>query len=58
MKFVVTMDSNIADMFLASGYILIAQSDDTYTFLNNDKLCINFSNIDKTKFFYTNILCV
>jgi hypothetical protein len=45
----------VSDMLIAHGFMLLSQIGDTYTFKNEqDKL--NFSNIEKGKIYYSNIL--
>lgn len=58
MKFIVTMDDRTADNLRSSGYVLLYENDGTYTFLNDLNLRVQFSDLEKTKFFYTNMLCV
>lgn len=52
-KFIVVNDKSAANKLIASGFILLSQIGDTYTFMNNQK---NFSFADIGKVRYTNIL--
>lgn len=55
-KFVIVQDSETAAKLLSSGFQLVSQINGTYTFINKVPQRFNFSEIDKTKIVYTNIL--
>ena len=57
-NFIMTVDKSTADRFLAAGFKLVSHNGDSYTFLNSTPKNFNFEQFDKTKFAYTNILCV
>ena len=54
-KFIVVNDRASANKLIAAGFIVVSQIGDTYTFINNQKN-FNFTDIDKNKLHYTNIL--
>lgn len=56
-KFITTTDQETADMLLSFGFCLVAQSGNSYTFLNQS-YNFNADSINKTKMVYTNILNV
>lgn len=58
-KFIYTMDASIADRLKEQGFILLADNNGSYIFMNNGKLKFD-SEEDKnilTKIAYTNVLC-
>ena len=54
-KFIVVNDRASANKLIAAGFVVVSQIGDTYTFMNNQKN-FNFTDIDKNKLHYTNIL--
>lgn len=57
-NFIITVDEAVADKFVAAGFQLVSQNGDSYVFLNNPPKNFRFEQVDKTKFAYTNILCI
>ena len=55
-KFIIVQDETIAKKLIASGFQLISQLNNTYTFMNQVPQNFNFSDIDGKKLAYTNIL--
>lgn len=57
-KFILTKDENTANQFLASGFQLVSKTSDLWIFMNSMPQHFNFEEIDKSKFCYSNILCL
>ena len=57
-KFIIVQDDEIAKKLSLSGFRLISQINDTYTFMNQVPHHFNFDEIDKSKLAYTNILSI
>ena len=57
-KFILTKDENTANQFLASGFQLVNKTSDLWIFMNSAPQHFNFDEIDKSKFCYSNILCL
>lgn len=55
-KFIIVQDSEVANRLIASNFQLVSQINNTYTFMNQVPQNFNFSEIDKSKLAYTNIL--
>lgn len=55
-KFIIVQDEATANKLVASGFQLISKVNNTYTFMNQVPQHFNFSEIDKSKLAYTNIL--
>lgn len=55
-KFVKTTDKAIADKMKKSGYVLVNEVNNIFTFVNSGTL--TFSDDEKKKVIYSNILCV
>ena len=55
-KFIIVQDSETANKLLSSGFQLVSQLNNTYTFMNKVPQNFNFSEIDTKKLAYTNIL--
>lgn len=55
-KFIMTTDQTTAQSFIASGFKLISQIGNTYTFLNQPPKHFSFGAIDKSKYCFSNIL--
>lgn len=53
-KFIITTNDTSADLLLKTGFKLISQSGDQWTFLNDGKML--FNNLDDIT--YTNKLCI
>ena len=54
-KFIVTRDSEVAKQ-LAAAFKQINNFNGTWVFLNEVSASFNFEQLDKTKFYYTNVL--
>lgn len=54
-NFIVTTDKETADKLIKNGVILIGNSGQVYTFINNAQI---FSNDIVQKITYTNVLCM
>ena len=57
-KFIVVQSESVANQLIANGFILLSNICGTYTFMNEEKENFNFSNIDVTKLYFTNKLCL
>lgn len=57
-KFIIVQDEATANKLLSSGFQLVSRLNDTYTFMNQVPQHFNFSEIDKSKLAYTNILSI
>jgi hypothetical protein len=55
-KFIVVQDVDTANQLIASGFNLISNVGNTYTFINVIPKHFNFENIDVKKLVYTNTL--
>ena len=55
-KFIIVQDEATANKLIASGFQLVSKVNNTYTFMNQVPQHFNFSEIDKSKLAYTNIL--
>ena len=55
-KFIVVQDVNTANKLLSAGFQLVAQMNNTYTFMNVIPKHFKFENIDIKKLAYTNML--
>ena len=55
-KFIIVQDETIAKKLIASGFQLVTQLNNTYTFMNETPEKFNFASIDNTKLHFTNIL--
>lgn len=55
-KFIITMDKDTANKFIETGFKLISQNGNSYTFLNQPPKIFNFEQLDRNKFTYTNVL--
>lgn len=55
-KFIIVQDETIAKKLIASGFQLVTQLNNTYTFMNQAPQNFNFSEVDKSKLAYSNIL--
>ena len=55
-KFIVTQDESVSNVLLAHGFRLVSHIGNTYTFVNETPEKFNFSSIDTTKLYFTNIL--
>ena len=55
-KFIKTTDKKTADKLAFAGFQLVSQSGNTYTFLNQLPQNFSFSETDKGKVAYTNLL--
>lgn len=57
-KFIVVQSESMANQLIAHGFHLISNVCGTYTFVNEQKNNFNFSNIDKTKIYFTNKISI
>lgn len=55
-KFIKTTDEKTADQLVAAGFKLVAHIGSIYTFLNENPVGFNFSEIDKKMIVYDNKL--
>lgn len=57
-KFIIVQDEATANKLLASGFQIVSHLNNTYTFMNQVPQNFSFSEIDKSKLAYTNILSI
>lgn len=57
-KFIVVQSESVANQMIAHGFILLSNVCGTYTFINDNKNGFNFSNIDASKFHFTDKLYI
>lgn len=57
-KFIIVQDSETANKLLLSGFQLVSQLNNTYTFMNKVPQNFNFSEVDKLKIAYSDILSI
>lgn len=57
-NFIITKDEQTSELLLASGFQLVSNVNNTYTFLNEIPNNFNFANFDKSKIAYTSILAI
>lgn len=57
-KFIIVQDEATALKLIASGFRLVSQLNNTYTFMNQVPQNFTFDEIDKSKLSYTNILSI
>lgn len=55
-KFIIVQDDSTAHKLMANGFQLVSKLNNTYTFMNQVPQNFNFSEVDKSKLAYTNIL--
>ena len=55
-NFIITHDKKTAENMILSGFQVVSHVGDTYTFLNQPPTNCNFSEVDKSKVAYTNLL--
>lgn len=55
-NFINTTDKETADKLISSGFQLVSQSGNVYTFLNQPPMNFTFDEVDQTKMAYTNML--
>ena len=55
-KFIIVQDEATALKLISSGFRLVSQLNNTYTFMNQVPQNFSFDEIDKSKLAYTNIL--
>ena len=55
-KFIIVQDEETAKKLIASGFRLVFQLNNTYTFMNQVPQNFTFDEIDKSKLAYTSIL--
>lgn len=57
-KFIITKDEKTANQFIAFGLQLVSKTSDLWIFMNSIPQHFNFEEVDKSKFCYSNILCL
>lgn len=57
-NFIIVQSKPVADQLIVHGFKLLSESCGTYTFINEKKENFNFSNIDSTKFYFTDKLFI
>ena len=57
-KFIITKDESTANKLLSCGFKLVSNMTGTWTFINIAPTNFNFAEIDKSKYSYSDILCV
>jgi hypothetical protein len=55
-KFIKTTDKETAEHLISAGFQLVSQSGNAYTFLNQLPRNFSFTDADKVKVAYTNLL--
>ena len=55
-NFITTSDKKTVDKLISSGFQLVSQSDNMYTFINHPPVNFTFDEVDKKKIVYTNTL--
>ena len=55
-KFIIVQDEATALKLIASGFRLVSQLNNTYTFMNQVPQNFSFDEVDKSKLAYTSIL--
>lgn len=55
-KFIITQDKTVSTYLLAHGFYMVSNINNTYTFINDDKVKLNFEEIDIKKLAYTDRL--
>ena len=55
-KFIIVNDLNTANILINSGFQIVSQINNTYTFMNVVPKHFKFENIDIKKLAYTNML--
>lgn len=57
-KFIITKDRDIADKMTLSGFVLVSQFNNVFTFINEPPKNFIFSNFELSKIVYTNNLSI
>lgn len=57
-KFIITKDESTANKLLTCGFKLVSNVADVWTFMNVAPKNFNFAEIDKSKYSYSDILCL
>lgn len=55
-KFIIVQDEATAKKLITSGFRLVSQLNNTYTFMNQVPQNFTFDEVDKSKLAYTSIL--
>ena len=55
-NFIITQDKTVSTYLLAHGFYMVSNINNIYTFINDEKVKLNFEEIDNTKIYFTNIL--
>lgn len=57
-NFIVVQSESVANQLIAHGFNLLSEMCGTYTFVNDEKKTLNFSDIDRTKIHFTDKLFI
>lgn len=57
-KFIITKDESTASKLTACGFQLVNQVNGVWTFMNAAQRNFNFTEIEKGKYSYSDILCL
>ena len=57
-NFIITHDKTTAEKLILSGFQVVSQVGDMYTFLNRLPKNFSFAELDKSKVAYTNLLSI
>lgn len=55
-NFIITQDKTVSTYLLTHGFYMVSNINNTYTFINDDKIKLNFEEIDIKKLAYTDRL--
>ena len=57
-KFIITRSETVANKMIGHGFVLVSNTNGTYTFINQPPQHFKFDEIDVKKVVYTNILSI
>ena len=57
-KFIITKDESTANKLITCGFKLVSNMAGVWTFMNIAPANFSFTEIDKGKYSYSNILCI
>ena len=57
-KFIITKDESTANKLLTCGFQLVSNNSGVWTFMNIAPSNFSFAEIDKSKYSYSDILCL
>ena len=57
-KFIITKDESVANKLVTCGFQLVSKSNDVWTFMNIAPKNFSFTEIEKGKYSYSDILCL